>query len=100
MFGTKGSLSLSGQEIRLRYLDPAQELPERTADPGTPGATFGTREDLPWIEETMPVHEGSNAVIWDELYRAIREGANFPIDLDEAIEVMKVISAAKEGTQF
>jgi predicted dehydrogenase len=100
VFGTKGSLSLSGREVRLRYLDPGQELPERTANPGTPGATFGTREDLPWIEETIPVQGGSNTVIWDELYHAIREGATFPIDLDEAIEVMKVISAAKEGTEF
>jgi predicted dehydrogenase len=100
VFGTKGSLSLAGREIRLRYLDPEQELPKRTASPGTPGATFGTREDLPWLDKTMPVQEGSNAVIWDELYLAIRGGATFPIDLDEAIEVMKVISAAKEGFEF
>jgi predicted dehydrogenase len=100
VFGTKGSLSLSGQEIVLRYLDPAQELPPRTANPGSPGTTFGTPEDLPWIEETMPVQAGSNDVIWDHLYRAIREGATFPIDLNEAIDVMKVISTAKQGTQF
>jgi scyllo-inositol 2-dehydrogenase (NADP+) len=100
VFGSKGSLSLSGKEIRLRYLDPEQELPQRTADPGPPGTTFGTPEELPWIEETLPVKAGRNAVIWDELYRAIREGATFPIDLDEAIAVMQVISAAKEGTAF
>jgi scyllo-inositol 2-dehydrogenase (NADP+) len=100
VFGSKGSLSLSGKEIRLRYLDPEQELPPRTADPGPPGTTFGTPEELPWIEETLPVKAGSHAVIWDELYRAIREGATFPIDLDEAIGVMQVISAAKEGTAF
>ncbi|MFO7697178.1 MAG: Gfo/Idh/MocA family oxidoreductase [Anaerolineae bacterium] len=100
VFGTRGSLSLSGQEIQLRYLDPTQELPPRTADPGPPGSTFGTPEQLPWIEETLPVQAGSNAVIWDELYRAIRESTTFPIDLDEAIEVMKVISAAKKGTAF
>jgi predicted dehydrogenase len=100
VFGSKGSLSLSGKEIELRYLDPAQELPPRRADPGPPGSTFGTPEALPWIEETLPVRPGSNAVIWDHLYRAIREGEAFPIDLDEAIEVMKVISAAKEGTKF
>lgn len=100
VFGTTGSLSLSGQEIHLRYLDPEQTLPERTANPGTPGATFGTREELPWIDETLPVQAGSNHVIWDHLYRAIREGASFPVKLDEAIEVMRVISAAKEGTAF
>jgi predicted dehydrogenase len=100
IFGSAGSLSLSGKEIRLRYLDPAQKLPPRTANPGSPGTTFGTPEALPWIEETMSVQAGSNAVIWDHLYRAIREGSTFPIDLDEAIGVMKVISAAKEGTAF
>ena len=99
VFGSKGSLSLSGKEIQLRYLDPAQELPPRTANPGPPGTTFGTPEQLPWIEETLPVQAGSNDVIWDHLYRAIREGATFPIDLDEAIAVMQVISAAREGTQ-
>ena len=100
VFGSRGSLSLSGREMQLRYLDPAQELPPRTADPGPPGPTFGTPESLPWIEETLPVRAGSNHVIWDHLYRAIRESATFPIDLDEAIEVMKVIGAAKEGTPF
>jgi predicted dehydrogenase len=100
VFGTTGSLSLRGSEIHLRYLDPEQSLPERTANPGTPGATFGTREELPWIEETLPVQAGSNHVIWDHLYRAIREGVTFPVKLDEAVEVMRVISAAKKGTAF
>jgi predicted dehydrogenase len=100
VFGTKGSLSLAGKEIRLRYLDPTQALPERTANPGTPGTTFGTREELPWIDESLPVQAGSNHVIWDHLYRAIRKDVPFPVKLDEAIEVMQVISAAKEGTAF
>jgi hypothetical protein len=60
----------------------------------------GTPEELPWIEETTPVQAGSNAVIWDHLYRAIREDATFPIDLDEEIGVMKVISAAKKETAY
>jgi hypothetical protein len=100
VFGTTGSLSLKGKEIHLRYLDPDQSLPERTANPGTPGTTFGTREQLPWIDETLPVQAGSNAVIWDHLHRAIREGVAFPVKLDEAIEVLRVISAAKESTAF
>lgn len=100
VFGTKGSLSLRGNEMHLRYLDPKQTLPERTANPGTPGTTFGTREELPWIDETLPVQAGSNHVIWDHLFNAIREDVPFPIKLDEAVEVMRVISAAKEGTAF
>ena len=50
--------------------------------------------------ETMSVKAGSNHVIWDHLYGAIREGTTFPISLDEAIGVMRVVSAAKEGTDF
>jgi predicted dehydrogenase len=100
VFGTKGSLSLRGNEIHLRYLDPKQTLPKRTANPGTPGTTFGTREELPWIDKTLPVQAGTNHVIWDHLFHAIREGVPFPVKLDEAIEVMRVISAAKQGTAF
>jgi len=100
VFGKRGSLSLSRKEIQLKYLDPEQELAPREADPGTPGETFGQREVLPWIEETIPVQAGSNAVIWDHLYQAIREGETFPVSLDEAAQVMWVISAAKEGTEF
>ena len=100
VFGTKGSLTLSGREIRMRYLDPAQQLVDKAANPGTPGETFGTPEQLEWIDETIPVNPGSNSVIWDELYSAIREGTIFPISLDEAVQVMQVISAAKAGTEF
>ena len=100
VFGTRGSLSLSGSEITLKYLDPDRPLPSKEADPGTPGETFGRPEPLPWVEETLPVQPGSNAVIWDELYRAIREGSAFPIILEEAMQVMRVVSAAKEGTDF
>ena len=57
-----------------------------------------SREELPWIEETLPVRSGSNSVIWDELYKAIRQGSTFPVRIEEAVQVMKVISAAKEGT--
>lgn len=100
VFGDRGSLALSGNEITLKYLDPDVPLADRTANPGTPGETFGNPETLSWIEETVPVRAGSNAVIWDELYAAIREGTTFPVSLEEAMAVMAVVSTAKEGTAF
>jgi scyllo-inositol 2-dehydrogenase (NADP+) len=100
VFGMRGSLILAGKDITLKYLDPSVPLDSREADPGTPGETFGNREALPWIEETVPVRAGDNDIIWDHLYAAIREGAPFPITLDESIEVMRVLSAAREGTEF
>ena len=100
IFGDRGSLVMSGNEIHLRYLDPAVSLPARQANPGTPGETFGQPESLPWVEEHLPVREGSTAIIWDELHAAIRQGAPFRVRLEEALEVMRVVSAAKAGTPF
>lgn len=100
VFGTRGTLVLADNEITLKYLDPEVPLERKQANPGTPGTTFGTPEELQWKEETMPVQEGSNSVIWDALYDSIRNGSPYPIALDEAIAVMEVVSAAKEGTDF
>ena len=100
VFGRKGSLELTGDKIKLKHLDPEVELVDKKANPGTPGETFGTPEQLVWIEEEIPVKDGDNYVIWDMLYESIRNGAEYPISLDEALEVMKVISAAKKGTEF
>jgi predicted dehydrogenase len=100
VFGSKGSLELTGDKIKLKHLDPEVELVDKKSNPGTPGETFGTPEQLVWIEEEIPVKDGDNYVIWDMLYESIRNGAEYPISLDEALEVMKVISAAKKGTEF
>ena len=42
----------------------------------------------------------SSQSLWDYLFDTIRKGAEFPIALDEALEVMKVISAVKKNTPF
>jgi len=103
IWGTKGALVCKGNTISLKYLDPEVKLPPREPNPGTPGKGFGSAEKLPWIETSMeinPARKVSMPMIWDELYKAVREGAEFPVDLDEAVEVMRVVSAAKEGTEF
>jgi scyllo-inositol 2-dehydrogenase (NADP+) len=100
VFGTRGSLTLAGKEIALRYLDPAVSLPPREANHGHPGETFGSPETLAWITDTMPVNPGSNTVIWDALYASIREDVPYPIPLDQAVAVMQVVSTARQGTEF
>jgi scyllo-inositol 2-dehydrogenase (NADP+) len=104
IFGTRGALSSTGNTIELKYLDPKQELAPRTAKSDTPQyGSFGTPEALVWIEETIPVAPKASAGmthIWDELYLAIREGKPYPITLDEAVQVMWVVSEAKKGTPF
>ncbi len=99
VWGTRGALSCTGATLKLKYLDPRQRLQPRKADPGTPGTTFGRPEVLRWIEKTMeanPRHKVDMTTIWDELYRAIRQGGRFPIALDEAVKVMEVIDLARK----
>jgi hypothetical protein len=57
-------------------------------------------EELPWVEETREIPDGSPSVIWDHLHATIREGTPFPISLDEAVSVMELIDQARHGTQF
>lgn len=99
VWGTRGAISCTGNTLTLKYLDPRRPLKRRQANPNTPGATFGAPETLRWIEKTMPVNPRRKvnvSTIWEELYGAIRQGGRFPISIDEAIEVMKVIAMARK----
>jgi scyllo-inositol 2-dehydrogenase (NADP+) len=100
VWGSKGGLTANGSSITLRHLDPKQKLEPRRPYPGTPGENFGTPEALNWIEQTIPISPKRSYDIWDELYKAVRLRKPYPITLDEAVEVMKVVSAAKKGTRF
>lgn len=99
--GTKGALKCSGSEIELRYLDPKKKLAVKKAKEGVPKG-FGS-EKLPWIEKKIPVKPESaesKKNIWDHLYASIRRGKKFPVDLNDAVEVMKIVSLARKGTRF
>lgn len=103
VWGSRGALSCSGNTIRMKYLDPNVPLEERSADAGTPGTTFGSKEELQWVEEEIsasPKLQVNMTTIWDELYATYRQGAAFPITTEECLGVMKVVSKAKEGTGF
>jgi len=100
IWGTRGALECSGNTITVKYLDPKKRLPARKPKPGDPGATLATPEKLPWIQKTFQARPNRTWDIWDELYAAVRKGKRFPITIEESLEVMKVISAAKRGTPF
>ncbi len=103
VWGTRGAMVCDDKTVTLRYLNPQVPLEERQADPGTPGQTFGSQEQLYWVQETQPVmpqRKTDISVIWDALYATIREGAPYPITLDHSVEVMRVVDAVKQGTPF
>jgi len=102
--GTRGALSLAGETLHVRYLDPARKPPRRRASVRTPKlGSFGTPETLPWIDEEIRV-EASETVslmaLWHHLHAAIRRNKPFPVTLDQAVEVMRVADLARKETPF
>ncbi len=105
VFGSRGSLVSDEQEIELRYLNPEQKLQEVKAISDSPpiDGSFGNKEELDWIEKTIPVKPELDVrpnSIWDYLYETIRDGVPFPIKTQEAVQVMEVIDQVKKGTRF
>jgi predicted dehydrogenase len=100
--GSKGALTSNEKTIELRYIDPKAKLGSRRAKAGVPEyGSFGSKESLPWITESREVRKDiSPECIWDALYATIREGAPFRVTLEESLEVMRVLSAARKGTPF
>lgn len=103
--GTRGALTCDDENIRLRYLDPKRKLPRLKAKTSLPALDggFGGSAQVKWVEETLPVGPKARSglgLIWTHIYETIREDAPFPITLDEAVGVMKIISDARKGTPF
>ncbi|HEY3332512.1 MAG TPA: Gfo/Idh/MocA family oxidoreductase [Capsulimonadaceae bacterium] len=106
VLGTRGSLTCSGNDIAMRYLDPARLPAPKEAIRETPGsgASFGASETLHWVNVTITASPATGcdvgSTIWDELYESIRNGKPFPVTLEESVGVMELVSAIKKGTQF
>lgn len=100
--GSRGALISGGKGFRLRYLDPKQKLARRKARAKTPEhGSFGSKESLPWIEKEVKCRRRPGPeVIWDALHASIRKGEEYPITLEQALAVMKVISTARRNTPF
>jgi predicted dehydrogenase len=100
VWGTRGALSCDSKEITLRYLNPRKKHRVGRARSKTTERAYGSTHTLHWIDETVPVGPKKTLDIWDEVHRTLRRGSTFPVSLDEAVEVMRVISLAKKGTAF
>ena len=106
IWGTRGALEISKNTAVYRYIDPKQQLIRLEPDPGNPPQSFGvsntyaSQEILNWIEKTEKIPQNKVDAIWDYLYESIRNGAAFPITLDEAVDVIKYIDLAKTNSRF
>jgi predicted dehydrogenase len=109
VFGTKGALTCTGENIRMKYIDPEQKLQDIKAEPGNPSLGGGIAngyanlEVLNWIEEDIKVAPKAGCdtyTIWHHLYKAIRKNVPYPITLEQGAEVVRVTEEVKKGTPF
>jgi predicted dehydrogenase len=103
IYGTRGGLIGEGNQLKLKYLDPEQELADIKANPETPSftAAFGNSEVLSWKEETIELQpKDQTDVIFDYFYDSYRFNKFYPITLHQAAEVVRVLELAKVGTEF
>ena len=106
VYGDRGSMLCNDFNIKLRYIDPEQEIPPVVSDPGTPGASFGasgtyaSATEVKWIEKEYKIPGEDLTVIWDYMYESYRNGADYPMKKEEALEVMQAAEAIRKGTKF
>ena len=101
--GSRGSLvSYDEKKLKLKYLNPAIPLPEihaTSANPPLDGG-FGGQVSPVWVEDELGVAPASGDTtekIWYYLYQTIRNHAAYPITMEQAVEVVRVIDQVKQG---
>ncbi|MBQ4290930.1 MAG: Gfo/Idh/MocA family oxidoreductase [Clostridia bacterium] len=103
VYGTRGALVSAEDGFHVKYLPADSELAAlQSSDALTDTKEYkGTGEVLSWTETVIPYENyGGCSRIWDALYETLREGKPFPITPQQALEVMRVISKAREGGIF
>lgn len=106
VYGDRGTMICDNNNVKLRYINPEQEIPPVVSDPGTPGASFGasgtyaSATEVEWKEDEYKLPPEHLDVIWDYMYDSYRNGADYPIKESEALEVMQVVEQIRKGTKF
>lgn len=101
--GDRGALIIDGTRAHLRYLRTPPDRAALVASDATPGQDdkrYKIDEKTDWIEETLEASASRPTDFWTELHRTLRKGTDFPVTLEQAREVMRVIQQALVGTPF
>lgn len=125
--GDRGSLVVPVEEttIRLRYLDPAQELGTLDAVAGNFPLAYGNPgEELKFIDEEIPIRPAcgrtlqrgrvlapgetpdpakgyaSQDTMWSFVHRAITGGAKYPVTIGEGVEVVRISELVREKSGY
>jgi scyllo-inositol 2-dehydrogenase (NADP+) len=101
VYGSRGTLVIQGTSCNLRYLDPKLKISVK-ADADTPSATGGYAgpAKLEWIEEKFEVAPKKPTKYFHELYKTLKQGAEFPVTLEQARENLRIIELVRRRTKF
>ncbi len=100
--GTRGTLmSWDERRLKLKYLAPGYPECDTPASPDNPPLEggFGGSVNPVWVEDDLgvaPSNGDQPEKIWKYLYETIRLGKTYPITIDEAVEVVRVIDLVKK----
>ncbi|MGQ9690723.1 MAG: Gfo/Idh/MocA family protein [Thermoproteota archaeon] len=98
VMGTRGGLTGSSSTLKWKYFDP-EELPPRQVETSpTPDRSYNW-EEVPWREEAWDLSaecKSGEALFYENLYRALREGAPLPVSPESVRKVIHVIAKCRE----
>lgn len=99
-YGRHGSVACDGKAIRVKRYDPSAVTPRAASSASPdPEAPFGSGITIPWFEETIPVGRQKTNV-WEEVYKTLREGTDYPITVEQAVLGLRVIDEVKRMAPF
>lgn len=101
--GDRGSMIIDGQRAKLRYLRIPPDRSALVVNDGTPGQDdkrYKIDDKADWIEEDLPAIASRPTDFWNEIYLTLRKNTVFPITLNQAREVIRIIEQARVGTAF
>jgi len=99
--GTKGSFIKARTDVQETMLQ-ASVVPggaDWGVEPDSEKGLLHTEKDGKIIREYVPSVKGNYGDFYDQLYKAIREGAPLPVTAEEGLNIIRVIEAAYESNR-
>ena len=103
VYGTRGSLlSYDEKRLKLHYLKSSVKFPEITPTDALPELNYygNSPKASDWVDDDIQVNPANGATtmgtIWEKVYDSIRNGAPYPITIEQALEVVRVTSLIQQ----
>ncbi|MCK5849272.1 MAG: Gfo/Idh/MocA family oxidoreductase [Kiritimatiellae bacterium] len=97
VWGSCGAISLKGDKIIVRWIDPS-DLSEKQLDDSLTSSNRAYPSDkIDFNEEVVSVDHSLGVDVYADLYRAVTEGADPLVKPDEVIEVMRLIERCRRS---